>query len=263
MTTVKVQGRIVPAQTLAVIFAVGTVLVWLVGGLTPADVAAAWTLETEAFEAFDSGEHAEAARMLERRLAMPVDGDTLGLRSLLAQALSESGQHRAAVDVAAKTLDMALEVAGEDSDAVVVARNDLAWHLLTDPSARPDDFDLAYDLATKAHGQLPDSPFVLGTLGTAELRLGRLDEARTHLEAAIAAHWAPAARATDRAILAIVLAKQGEREAALRALREALAEGRPDEAFRDEAESLLGTSSDKAPPEQPPAEHALPPMKRL
>jgi tetratricopeptide (TPR) repeat protein len=97
------------------------------------------------------------------------------------------------------------------------ARNDLAWIL----AEKGQDLDLALGLAQGAVGQQETASF-LDTLGWVELKLGRTEAAITTFERALA--LSPRA-SSIRYRLGLALAKKGEQEKALAALREALADG--------------------------------------
>lgn len=117
------------------------------------------------------------------------------------------------------------------------AANNLAWLYLTaeDPEfQRPAE---ALPFAEKAVRAEPTNPFFLGTLGTAQLRLGRYRPALENLSKAVELHE-PGDEGTDLYLLAIALARMGRAEEARAVLAEAL-ERFPEDRFRGPAEKAV------------------------
>ena len=232
-------GPLVASGPLAVLLAVLAGFVWLVGGLSVDHVVEATAADYALQSAMARGDTAAIAEQGRRRLDLPVRAPGVRLRMVVALALIDAGRAREGMLVAEGVLDEVVRSAGADSAAAAEMRNGLAWGLVTLPERSDADLAHAFDLVNRALAHDPDSPFFLGTRATIQLRRGELAEAREGLTRALALHTVDDARATDRVILAIVLARLGERDAAREALARGRGEGRAEQDFVDEAERLL------------------------
>ena len=246
-----------PGRSLVLLLLVGAGTLWVLGALSPRAALRALEAEVDLEAAYLDRDYARAAERGAARLAMPVAEPSPLLQGVIADAMRQAGRWQEGLRVAERALAFAEDLEGDGSDEAANARNNLAWFLLSLPAPGPAEWDQAYGLAQKAVRRQPHNPYFLGTLATAELRVGRLAEAREHLAASIEAHRDPAARATDSMILAIVLAQLGESAAALRSYHRALSDGRPDERYWQEAKRLLQVDGE-VPSDPAPATPAAP-----
>lgn len=173
-------------------------------------------------------DRAEALRVVDEQLeASPEDPELLDWR---AQILLSSGQYAEAI---------------HDYDALIArfpehasALNNLAWLLLEEAPVEMRNRTRGMELARRAVEVTPDSPYALGTYGTAMLRAGDPLAAVELFERALETPRGPA-EATDRYLLAVALAQLGRGAEAAEELERAV---KQDEAsrYRNEAEAAVG-----------------------
>ena len=230
-----------PRPLLAAVVFVAAFALWPLAELTPADVVGAVQADAAFLAALGDGDAtaiAETGRARMRLPVAPLDATALGL---VAEALHRAGATADAIAIAESALDETRRYEGERSLAAALAANNLAWFLVSGEDPTAAELDAAHDLARDAVAVAPENPYLLGTLGTVELLRGELASARAHLQKAIAGHDPDRASATDRAILAVVLAVEGDPVGARASLDAARAAGTPDPAWAERAERALGS----------------------
>jgi len=227
-----------PRPQLALALLVGAVALWPLTEVPPAEAVDAAAADVALLEALAAGDPNALAAAGRRRLALAVVPPDVDRAFLIADALVRSGFTGEGIAVGEVALETARRFAGPDSSEVAVAANNLAWILASLASPVPEELDRAAALAAAAVAHDGENPFFLGTLGTVALARGDLAAAETHLRAAIVRHDPSALAATDRALLAIVLARRGDREGARAALDLARPDA-PDPAWLRRAEEAL------------------------
>lgn len=244
-----------PRPALAATILIGAALLVPAAGLAPGDVASALAVDWALDVAFAEGDVDAIAAAGRERLKLPVaERDTFTM-GLIADALYRTGARGEALVVADRARVSAQRHHGERSLAAAMAANNLAWFLVSLDDPGPADLDEAFELAREANDIASGNPFFLGTLGTVELVRDDLAAAREHLRAAIAAHEPDAHSASDRAILAIVLAREGDAVGARASLDAARSAGTPDPAWFERAKRAVQSASSPPPSPPPPDVH--------
>lgn len=232
-------GPLVSGPALMVALLVSAALAWMIGGLAFGDAAEAMSTEQAAIAAYVAEDYEAAAVAGLRRLELPVVPADIDFRAAIADALVRTGREPEGLRLSEEVLAEGIARWGEDALLVAILRNGLAWNLVSLRAPSPEDLDRAETVVRRALVIASDNPYLLGTLATVHLRQGRLAEARDGFGRAISLHAEDRDRATDRALLAVTLAKLGQLDDAKLALGQARTDGQPDARFVEEAERLL------------------------
>lgn len=239
MTLLPWLDRLVrPRSLLVVVLFAGAVGLWPLAGLTPADAFDAVAADVAFADALAAGDWTAAAAAGRRRLAVAAIPPDVGHAFAIADALVRAGAVAEGLAAGESALSRARATAGETSPEAAIAENNLAWMLASLDQPTPADLDRAWELAGRAVAHDGENAFFLGTLGTVALGRGDLAAAEEHLRRAVERHDPPALAATDRVLLAIVLARRGDRAAARAALEAARQDG-PDPVWLRRAEEAL------------------------
>jgi rhomboid protease GluP len=129
------------------------------------------------------------------------------------------------------------------------ALNNLAWLLLEEAPDSLRNRAEAESLAAKAATLSPGDPYVLGTLGVARLRAGRVEEGVVLLERALEVPRPREDEATDRFLLAVAYARAGRVRDARLALRDGI-RAESGNRYRAEAESAVAAADSPGGPTQ-------------
>jgi tetratricopeptide (TPR) repeat protein len=235
-----------PRPLVALLLLAGAIAIWPAAGLEPGDALEAARADLALLEGLAAGDWDAAAAAGRRRLALAVAPPDVDRAFVIADALVRSGARAEGLATGQRALDVARALAGPDSFEAAVAANNLAWMLATaqaesSAASDPAELERADTLARAAVAHDGENPFFLGTLGAVDLLRGDLTAAEAHLRDAIARHEPATLAATDRTLLAIVLARRGDREGA-RVTLDAARQDTPDAVWLRRAEEALAAA---------------------
>jgi tetratricopeptide (TPR) repeat protein len=200
---------------------------------------------------YEEGEYSAVQPLLRESLRLDPGDDWI--RSGLAELLYKTGDMEGAAQCRSEIIRRAL--AGEDATAL----NDASWQVVRHPHWDPALYALALRAAQAADSAEPDNGFILNTLGVAQYRAGKFEEALATLTRSDELNGGIPA---DVAFLAMALHQLGrtdETQAALRRLRVLMkdaqhAHDEEAQAFSHEAETLIAGGADAAAEESQPAD---------
>jgi tetratricopeptide (TPR) repeat protein len=239
MGSPTIRALFAPGPPLLAILLLAAIVVWHLSGLSLDDVVEARAAESDFLAAYLAEDHEAAAAAGRRRMTVDVAAPDDAFVIALADSMVRSGAESEGIGLARDVLRRTRERHGESAPEVALAKNNLAWILLSLAAPLEEDLVSAHRLARQAVDLQPNNPYCLGTLGTAELMLDRPERALELLDRALELHVEPDARATDEVIASLALARLGRLEEARARFDAGLVAGRPEPRFRAVAEGLL------------------------